>query len=97
MDTRAKLQWAAILAAIGVGAIGVGSRLGEKNKCVIPDCDASQSEVDCYRKSKGPMLDPEVKPRWIGCNVFPASEAVGKKCIPAACVIPAGNPPRLLE
>lgn len=96
MSSRKRLQTAAAITALTVGAAGF-ILAGNKSKCVRPDCDATEKEVDCYRVSPGPFLQPEVKARWFGCNVFLRSESKGSKCVPAECVEAAIKKPRILE
>lgn len=97
MSAREKLQAAALATAVAVGIVGFVVTAPE-DKCVKPECDETEKEVDCYRVSEGPFLQPERKDRWVGCNVFPKKEARGSKCVPAACVEPATKRrPRILE
>ena len=59
--------------------------------CVIPDCRTllgrgewdDAAEVDCL--ATGPLGLPDGGPRWRGCNVMPASLAVGGECLPVTC------------
>jgi hypothetical protein len=64
--------------------------------CVIPRCENDAGEYDesvppsdCRRRSKN--LEGNFETRWFGCNVFPASEAVGTECEPAACEVWSGS------
>lgn len=64
--------------------------------CVIPDCSLPDGgwnddgpEVDC--RGVGPFGISDGGPRWRGCNVTPASFAVGSVCLPVECSV-SGNP-----
>lgn len=61
--------------------------------CMIPDCKDAKGPVDCQRLVQPPMTPKgtEKKPMWLGCNVIPKDEAVGKECLPVACVTYAGE------
>jgi hypothetical protein len=65
--------------------------------CVIPRCindggtwDESL-EVDCRQRTQN--LEGREEVRWMGCNVMPASTAVGTQCQPVNCEVISGESP----
>lgn len=92
MNTKAQsVIVASLLTATVVGAVFV-SRAG-KDDCVIPKCDSTQVPVDCKRSVTPPFSiqgTPKVA-MWLGCNVMPKKDSVGKDCIPSVCTIKAGE------
>ncbi len=85
MEKLKKPIVAAVLAA-SIAASVLVARADKKEKCVIPDCDKTEKEVDCYETLSRPP-DRIPKPYWVGCNVFPKELATGKKCLPVACTV----------
>lgn len=65
--------------------------------CRIPNCWLAdggwddEAVVDC--RATGTHGLPDGGPRWNGCNVIPASVAVGAACVPVACSVWAGDDP----
>ena len=64
--------------------------------CVVPNCwqgDAGEwvddAVVDCQLRS--PDMSGEEVTRYVGCNVFPASKAVGTQCVPVSCEVFSGE------
>lgn len=87
MDNLKKPIVAVVLAA-SIAASVLIARENKKEKCVIPDCDKTEKEVDCYETLSRPP-DRVPKPYWVGCNVFPRELATGKRCLPIACTVEA--------
>lgn len=76
---------------------GAHERVRIAPPCRIPNCWLSDggwddgAVVDCRATGVRGLADGG--PRWAGCNVMLAAEAVGAGCVPVACSVWSGDEP----